>query len=524
MTEPRDDVQIKIKTVKLRNKTKIMATCLGCPLSGHVPPMCDSNDPLNFRQAVVKRVARKVPDIKNKRKFRDSVRKFINKFPPVPAKEWEEFCKSNCGMEYWLSRNNSYNQARKQEIRQAKKEKLDPKDLSNKAFIKTEFYDNWKIARLINACMDAYKAETGGFVSVIGHWFFAFEEAIKNVPVNQRPAYIVEKLGKFFKWLSSDYTSFEAHMTKDMQDMVEMTFYAHMSKNFSDTKKRTYFLDLIREKQTKRQKCTSKLGSYSINATRMSGDMTTSLGNTITNLAIINYVMECRGIKYKMIAEGDDAIIGLERSAPDLKPSDFEEAGAILKVVPSTSVGRAGFCGLIFDEKEKENLTDPWYALATTGWTSANAKMGGPKVLSSLLTAKAYSLAFSAPQNPVTRALADSILRINVKIKPRFGVEGNGHLSWKDEHIFAGYDVLNGVLPKLPPRKFTDRSFQLVEEVFGMSRAVQERYVNYFDTVKVIQTIPVFGDFNRPDWKENYWLNVRTCEAGRDPNSIRYVI
>lgn len=524
MTEPRKDVKIVIYPKTLRNKPKIMAVGLGCHLTGMVPPICDTGDHLNFRQAVVKRVARETPEVVNKRNFRDVARSFIHSFKPVPAKEWAEYDQSEHGIEYWLSRNKSYSQSRKEEIRKAKKNKLKTTDFQNKAFIKTEFYDSLKFARLINACADSYKEHTGGFVSVIGHWFFKNKCCIKNVPIKDRPKFIMEMLGKYKKILVTDYTSFEAHMTAFMQDSVEMQFYRHMSKEYANKQKRYYMLDTIRAKQLRRQKCTSKLGSYEINATRMSGDMTTSLGNTITNMVIINYIFYLNGVRYQSISEGDDGIIGLSDDAPDFSPKDFEPAGAILKVQQVPSLGKAGFCGQYFDESECESLIDPWYALGTTGWTTANAKMGGQKVLDSLLVAKAYSLAFQAPQNPVTRAFADSILRIKKGIKPRFAVEGPGHISWKDEHIFQGYDILKGELPTLPPRKFTERSYQLVDEIFGMTSDVQKQYVKYFDSVKVIQPIPVFGSYYNKDWTYVYRMNVRTCEAGVDPNLLRYSI
>lgn len=124
MTEPRKDVTIKIYPQKIRNKAKIMATSLGNPFVNMVPPMCDTSDPLNFRQAVVKRVARETPKILNPREFRDITRNFIHTFAPVPVSEWIEFEKSWNGIEYWLSRNGTYTLARKDEIRKAKKTKI----------------------------------------------------------------------------------------------------------------------------------------------------------------------------------------------------------------------------------------------------------------------------------------------------------------------------------------------------------------------------------------------------------------
>ncbi len=86
-------------------------------------------------------------------------------------------------------------------------------------------------------------------------------------------------------------------------------------------------------------------------AIRCSGEMNTSLGNTISNYLSIQVAARYLGCSVKCVVEGDDALIEVPQ---DLSKADYqrcmERMGFNIKIDEYTSPSEAGFCHLHWDD------------------------------------------------------------------------------------------------------------------------------------------------------------------------------
>lgn len=83
-------------------------------------------------------------------------------------------------------------------------------------------------------------------------------------------------------------------------------------------------------------------------ARRWSGDMNTSLGNTISNLLCLRTALKLAGEDPdRVIVEGDDSLVHVEHPArvPEIV-HHLESMGLITKPIEFDSPGEAGFCHL----------------------------------------------------------------------------------------------------------------------------------------------------------------------------------
>lgn len=81
---------------------------------------------------------------------------------------------------------------------------------------------------------------------------------------------------------------------------------------------------------------------------RWSGDMNTSLGNTISNLLCLRAALSmCGEDPDRLIVEGDDSLVHIEDPAnADIIVRNLESMGLITKPLTYPEPGQAGFCHL----------------------------------------------------------------------------------------------------------------------------------------------------------------------------------
>lgn len=77
----------------------------------------------------------------------------------------------------------------------------------------------------------------------------------------------------------------------------------------------------------------NKWMKYQVTGTRMSGESTTYLGNTLVNLCATNYLLKQQAIEHELIPYGDDGLIGYngEIDFTRLK-NDYARLGLIIKI------------------------------------------------------------------------------------------------------------------------------------------------------------------------------------------------
>ena len=157
----------------------------------------------------------------------------------------------------------------------------------------------------------------------------------------------------------------------------------------------------------------------SVKATRMSGEMNTSLGNGFSNLMMAKYIAYSKGGYLDGYVEGDD---GIFTSTVKLESADYLKLGFTIKMEEVEQINEASFCGMIF-ATEGQIIRNPSDILANFGWTSSFIN-AGPVIMGELLRAKALSTVYETGNCPIIGVLARRALLKTRQYKPRFVDDG----------------------------------------------------------------------------------------------------
>lgn len=415
-------------------------------------------------------------------------------------------------LETWLA-GTDYSQARKKELL----EKwvrcngiLLKKHFRVKSFVKDESYTEWKHARGINSRTDEFKCATGPIFHAIEQVIFQHPAFIKYTPVPLRPNYIMENVYvEGATYVATDYTAFESHFVAELMHSCEFVMYKYMTQFIPDATQFTYYLDHviaglnnIRFKNIKMQ----------IHATRMSGEMCTSLGNGFSNLMFSLFIGKRLGNdirKIRGIVEGDDGLFYYPTRNPT--EEDFRDLGLTIKLEVVDDIQQASFCGIVFDATASVNIADPIKIVCQLGWTNANYLRSKNKVLRGLLKSKAYSLLYQYPGCPIVHSLAKSLLR---QLQDDYVYFRKGSHDYKDILAKKAFDWVmkhEEVLLKEPLMS----TRILMERKFGIAITDQLSMESYFDSFDCTKAIEC-GELEHyiPDpWLEYYrrytlWINL----------------
>lgn len=162
----------------------------------------------------------------------------------------------------------------------------------------------YKAPRLIQARHPSFNIEYGKYIKPLEqfitkyhhrHYNFgkgSYDETARRIRfLSQRYAYYTE----------GDHSTFDSHVTVEMLRLCH-TFY------LSCYKHDPALVQLVR--QTIRNNCKTRNGDrYTVYGTRMSGDVDTSLGNSLVNYAILKHLLDVLNIDGDVIVNGDDSII-----------------------------------------------------------------------------------------------------------------------------------------------------------------------------------------------------------------------
>jgi len=282
------------------------------------------------------------------------------------------------------------------------------------AFIKREFYDEYKPPRMINSRCDSFKAFAGPFIKAIEHVVYALPEFIKHTPVPERPAKIASLIRDGCRYVCTDFTSFEASFLPVFQAVCECALFRWCLSEYPEEANFICAVDAGENFMSTRQ------GSHAtVRGHRMSGDMWTSLGNGFTNLMLMLYIAEKKGGEAVGFVEGDD---GVFRNNFDLTPQDYEPLGFIMKIKYLDDPRKAAFCGMVC-ASENEIIRDPYHFLNGFAWTHSMVE-AGQKVMSALLRAKSLSACYETPQCPIVGAMARVGLALTEGVAPRWVLDG----------------------------------------------------------------------------------------------------
>jgi hypothetical protein len=359
-----------VHSVSKRNRRTITAVNAGYSIFGAALPRVCHNDPATNLAGVIKRMAVKTPDPDPivLGEFRAFVGRWLLKnLVPVSQQEVLSF-------DEWLAGTN-YSNSRAAQLRLCRESvecgKIDVHSKRSrmcKSFIKMESYPEYKHSRSINSRPDCIKVIVGPYFKTVEKILFSRPEFIKKIPVEDRPVYIMNKLCTLgATYVGSDYTSFESCFTQKIMEACELPLYEHLLRGVVDPivgDVPQYLRKLLVGKNT----CHFTNGmKITVPATRMSGEMNTSLGNGFTNLMLMLFVSEKHTLNLvDLVIEGDDCLAAFIGRVPTFKM--FEQIGFVIKIDCFNRISDASFCGLLFDEDDLDVIANPIKVLLNLCW------------------------------------------------------------------------------------------------------------------------------------------------------------
>lgn len=363
-------------------------------------------------------------------------------------------------------------------------------------FGKDETYPEFKHERCINARDDLYKVLVGPFYRLIEKKLFSRPEFIKKVPVKDRPRVIFEALYRpGATYIATDYKRYEASFVSEVQWAFEFQLYIHMMKGVWASK---WFAKLSQAAQLSINKILYHFFIMWIRATRMSGEMCTSLGNGFTNLMAEKFVAHESGVELICFVEGDD---GLAAGDGKLKEELFQKLGFEIKLQYFDDLCSASFCGLIFDPEDLINITDPVKVLQNIAWVAGKyAKARIPK-LKALLRVKGLSMLYQYPGCPIVQEMALYILRVTagIDVRPAISKIRDTYEREKLERMMRDYPSWKDLvsLVQEPPM----RTRLLMEQKFGVCVTFQLDTEAYFRCKNDLKPVELYWirDVCHPD-------------------------
>lgn len=453
-----------------------MLVSLGPHLEGAACPHVDPNDSETVLDGIKKRIAVEMPKMKSehRQRFRAFVKTWLqNNFKPVPADY-------DYSVEHWLEQTN-YPYYRKQQLL-AKNKKIvnryDRKHDKVKSFIKNETYITYKHARTINSRTDEFKTLVGPYVKAVEKIVFKHKWFIKYISKRDRPKALLDRFDNKWKYIfSTDFSSFEAHFVELLED-TEFQLYEYM---LSNCPTREFALKRMRQALLGFNTCVFKWATVKLWRRRMSGEMSTSLGNGFANLMLILYILTLTNENNNdsnpisdPYVEGDDGIFGSNYELPDNKWL-YNQLGLDLKISRCEDVSDASFCGNVFDKTDLLITTNPIEALLDWGWTTDKYIRASDKKLKQLLRAKSYSLLYEYPGHPILQSAALYGLRMTNGLKCEWNIQNE----YQRDEIAHMLEQIR--LSGLPTLETPSNTRKLVEKLYGITVEQQHAIELYFN-------------------------------------------
>lgn len=486
-----------------------MMVSVGCHMHGVCLPHPDIGSSHTLLAGVAARFATRPPrcDPHILEEFREFVRQWVSEHMSPLAPD------TDVSFDTWVDGLN-HPEWRKKELREARERWITPegKHFKVKMFMKKETYVDFKHGRAINSRSDEFKTMCGPIFHAIEKVLFERPEFIKKVPVADRARYVYDRiLRQGGLYYSSDFTSFEALFTKEIMEATEFQLYEYMTANLPEG---SWFMELMRKVLLGDNYIQNKNVSLSVEATRMSGEMCTSLGNGFSNLMFNLFVSSRSGVEIEGVVEGDDGLFRVDRM-PDV--SLFEKLGLIIKLEWHKDPSTASFCGQIFDPENFTVITNPLKVLASVGWIDGKYAFARVGKKLGMLRAKAWSFGYQYPSCPIISSMARALLRLTRSMDHRVALKDPDLGWWERQTLTQAFDSGRPEL-NTPVHEATRH---LMHRVFGITPEVQLALESWFDSVEVIKPFPALevpSSWTR--YFEEYTVDTRSPELARQPPEL----
>jgi hypothetical protein len=420
-------------------------------------------------------------------------------------------------VEWWLE-NTHYSARRREDLRQ-KFRALETTDaggysppewaLRVKSFIKDESYPTWKPPRGINSRTDEFKAVVGPLFKRIDHRIFANPWFIKTVPVVDRPAYILDRLGVVGPYAVSDYSAFESNFDPWWLN-VEIDVFEYLTSALPEG---PLFVDLLRRAFTGVNRIYFSDLYCEVVGRRMSGEMCTSSANGLSNYLIVKFLAHKNKCSVTGVVEGDDGLFKFNPKPGGrvLCTEDFVQLGFRIKLEMVPDLCEASFCGLVFDPRDCINVVDPVDTLVDFGWTTRRYVHASMSTKKALLRSRALSMAHQYAGCPVLQSFAHYVLRCTSGVNVGRIVK---NMDWWERNQFDEVMKAGKIWKTVRPVGSATR--YLVSRRYGLSIADQMRIESYFDGCNELLPIPyhLFGSHYLQEWQVCYELYTSMfCES-----------
>lgn len=468
-----------------------MMRSLPCGIFGARAPVPDNKLTSNMIKGVCKRLFPKVgsPEEEILQRFGEFVEKFCSTLPTCNLLSFEDWA-AHTNLPAWKV------QAMREDYERYfvnNSSKIDHNILMGdyddirevSGFGKAETLVAKKPLRMIAPVRGAYKS----IVAPYFHWLerYLFYESeystnfVKKVAIRDRPGYIHNILGPEYetsKTMTTDYSSFECSFSDRIMAQCEMKIYEHCFGHLP-VFKYIQALGGLKMWNGASKHCLIKNSSKKLKvwmpSTRMSGEMNTSLGNSITNMLITHFmVKESGGKDVRGVFEGDDGLFRYE--GPELNISLASKLGFALKAQRCKG-NTASFCGNVFDLETNTNIADPWYVLFQSGW-SFSAVGASARTLPLLAAAKGLSLMYQYPNSPIIPHLGMRFLRtalneLNKSEQEVRRILYDYYVKSQRVDEWERNKYLEVCLSPTPNIHVEDSTRAIMEEVFKMPKSLQ---------------------------------------------------
>jgi hypothetical protein len=437
-------------------------------------PFVSSRDTNSAVQGFKKRIIPYVPKPKGEaiKLVRNTMDYIISITDPLPYMAWnDEYI--NAFLEHY-DKPMKIKEELKEQYYIGINEGLTKEDYKLKSFIKQEFYEDAKYARMIMSRSLRLKALMSEGIHQFDEYLFHKSPLSKFFIKGMTPQEQVEAMSKKFEghklFLETDYSSFESCFSPKFQKEVEIRMFKHMFSN------NPHILKLILSCY-KTHKIKGKGFHGELVGGRMSGDLWTSSMNGFSNLVIIMTLAAKHHLHFDGFCEGDDGLFWLD--GKDITQQDYEDLGFLIKMDYKGSIQECSFCGKIFDETSKHVLGTPeqlnriGWALDKSYWNASD------KVKQQLVLSRALSLAVLYPGCPCIQARAKALLqsaRGKIMFTRRILQEKYQLREMLKYHKELDLQKLYNKL-EFPEPTLEDRL--LYESRFGISIDAQYRYEEY---------------------------------------------
>lgn len=441
---------------------------LGPTIDGIAPVMADTNDPQTLLWGCQMRYLAKPPPIA--RSLWQELYNFVSAelerlFVPLELDDIPT--KSE-----WLA-NSNYSGPRRRELEKADLDSCG-QDVSTglhielDGFGKRETYLKYKPPRAINSRTDKFKLWAGPLMSAIERRVYKHPSFIKHVPVKDRPMYIRDMLGANpGPFYVSDFSHFESFFTPQIQSAIEGQLYRYMLKKIPHGE--TYARVLAGKNVIRYKHFTVKVPGV-----RMSGEMSTSLGNGFSNLMIWSFLADKHGLSIKGVVEGDDGLFAQCGGDRILTSEDFRSVGFEVKLEVHQELLTSSFCGISMSE-DLCSLTDPRKAILNFGWSHSPSCGPSVRVRRELLRAKGMSLLYEHPRCPILSKLAYRTLELTEGVRMRFQDNWYERQLSEEVHRYEGwaFDEYDKGVSSLARSRFA--------ELYGILPSTQQYLENLLD-------------------------------------------